>query len=159
MRRYKHIFVFLFLYSNVIFSQPTFNSIDSLLYQNFNAVNLNDSALYVSLLNYPNIYSEKNLKSKSDSIQILKPFTNAFNDLVSELSEMAGTPDFNIKYDSYELLGKRNVNQGTNEKLKINVKLLINNNFTVKIPFYIFSNLGKYTIESPMLVMFVNEKE
>ena len=150
----KNIIIFLFLISIRTFSQTHFTSIDSLLTNNFNAVNLKDSSLYVSILNQSFIFITKNVKTKSDSIVLLKPYTDAFTHLISELADMAGTPDFTVSYESFELIGKKEINLQSNDKIKVHVKLLVNINFTIKMPFFVSINQGKYTIEAPMLVMF-----
>ncbi len=150
----KNIIIFLFLNSIHAFSQTHFTSIDSLLAKNFNTVNLKDSSLYVSILNQSSIFSEKKISSKLDSMAILKPFTDAFTHLIVELADMAGTQDFTVNYESYELIGKKEINLQSKDKIKVNVKLLVNTNFTIKMPFFVSINQGKYTIETPMLVMF-----
>lgn len=150
----KNIIIFLFLISIRTFSQTHFTSIDSLLTKNFNSVSLKDTSLYISILNQSFIFSEKKLNSKLDSMAILKPFTDAFTLLISELADMAGTPDFTVSYESFELIGKKEINLQSNDKIKVHVKLLVNTNFTIKMPFFVSINQGKYTIEAPMLVMF-----
>ena len=150
----KGIIIFLFLISIRTFSQTYFTSIDSLLTQNFNSVNLKNSGLYTSILNQSFIFSEKKLHTKKDSLQLLKPYTDAFTHLISELADMAGTPDFTVNYESFELIGQKEINLQSNDRIRLNVKLLINTNFTIKMPFFVTIRQGKYAIESPMIVMF-----
>jgi len=135
-------------------AQPIFNNIDSLLTKNFEAVNLDDSVYYVSLLNKPAIYKNKNLKNKSDSLKILKPFTDAFSDMIDELRDFAGSSDAEVKYESYTSHNTKEYDAKVTGKIMLQVSLLINNTFTVKVPFMIMGYNGTYTIENPMMVMF-----
>ena len=87
-------------------------------------------------------------------MQLLKPYTDAFTHLISELADMAGTPDFTVNYESFELIGQKEINLQSNDRIRLNIKLLINTNFTIKMPFFVKIRQGKYAIESPMIVMF-----
>ena len=147
--------IFLCLLSARSFSQPTFITIDSLLSKTYSAVNLKDSGMYVSLLNQPRIFSTKHLKTKTDSIAILKPFTSVFAQLVSELAEISGTSDFTVGLVSYELF--TNPNFKADDKVKVQVTLLINANFTVKMALMIHKHDGYYALENPLLVGFLVE--
>jgi hypothetical protein len=139
------------------FAQPTFNSIDTLLTKNFEAVNLDDSVYYVSLLNKTAIYKSKNLKSKSDSLKPLKPFTDAFSDMINELHDFAGSADVEVKYESYTSHNTKEYDAKVTGKIMLQVNLLINNTFTVKVPFMIMGYNGSYAIENPMMVMFADQ--
>ncbi len=135
-------------------AQPTFRSIDTLLMKNFEAVSLKDSAYYLSLLNLPAISQGKKLKNKSDSLKLLKPFTDAFSDMSKELRDFAGSDDIEVKYESYTSANTAYYDSKVKGKIMVQVSLLINNTFTVKVPFFLMGNDGVYTIEQPMLVMF-----
>jgi hypothetical protein len=147
--------IFLCLLSARSFSQPTFTSIDSLLSKTYSAVNLKDSAIYVSLLNQTHIYLNKKCKTSSDSLVALKAFTTSFKNLVNELAEISGTPDFTVGLVGYELFNFSN-SKG-DDKVRVQVKLLINNNFTVKMLLIINKLKELYTIENPLLVGFLVE--
>lgn len=135
-------------------AQRTFNSIDSLLTKNFEAVSLKDSAYYLSLLNISAIAKDKKLKNKSDTLKLVKPFTDAFSDMSKELRDFAGSDDIEVKYESYTSSNTAYYDSKVKGKIMIQVNLLINNTFTVKVPFFVMGNEGVYTIEHPMLVMF-----
>lgn len=153
MIKLKYILVFLVLASPPCFSQ-SFSNLDSLLIKNYEAVNKRDSSDYLSLINQSAIY--KNAKTKTDSLTIIKPFLEAFHDVIDELTEMAMTSDFTVTYSNYEYRNKNNTKEG---RLMLHVNLIINDSFTVKMPFSINAQDGRYTIESPMLVMVVDNKE
>ena len=153
MIKCKYIVVFLVLTSISCFSQ-SFSNLDSLLIKNYEAVNKRDSIYYLSLINQTAIY--KNAKTKADSLAIIKPFLKAFHDVIDELTEMAMTSDFTVTYSNYEYRNKNNTKEG---RLMLHVNLIINDSFTVKMPFSINAQDGRYTIESPMLVMVVDNKE
>lgn len=154
MRFAIHSFILFCLLASASKAQPTFKSIDSLLIKNFEAVSLKDSSYYISLLNIPVISKDTKLKTKSDSIKLLKPFTDAFSDMATELREYAGTDDIEVKYESYTSSNTAYYDTKVKGKIMIQVNLLINNTFTVKVPFFVMGNEGIYTIEHPMLVMF-----
>jgi hypothetical protein len=135
-------------------AQPMFKSIDSLLTKNFEAVSLRDSAYYLSLLNLPAISQGKKLKNRSDSLKLVKPFTDAFSEMSKELRDFAGSDDVEVKYESYTSANTPYYDSKVNGRIMIQVSLLINNTFTVKLPFFVMGNEGVYTIEHPMLVMF-----
>lgn len=135
-------------------SQPSFQSIDTLLIKNFEAVSLKDSAYYLSLLNLKKIMPSKGIRNRSDSLKVLKPFTDAFSDMAAELREFAGTDDVEVKYESYSSGNTSYYDTRATGKLLIHVNLLINNTFTVKVPFVIMADKGMFTIEHPMMVMF-----
>jgi hypothetical protein len=138
------------------FAQPIFNSIDTLLAKNFEALNQDDSVYYVSLLNKAAIYKNKNLKNRSDSLKLLKPFTDAFSEMTDELRDFAGSPDMEVKFESYTSHNTKEYDAKVSGKILLQVNLLINNTFTVKVPFMIMGNNGSYAIENPMMVMFVD---
>jgi hypothetical protein len=154
MRFAIHSLILFCLLASASIAQPTFKSIDSLLIKNFEAVSLKDSSYYISLLNIPAISKDVKLKTKSDSVKLLKPFTDAFSDMVTELREFAGTDDIEVKYESYTSSNTAYYDTKVKGKIMIQVSLLINNTFTVKVPFFVMGNEGVYTIEHPMPVMF-----
>lgn len=139
------------------FAQPSFNSIDTLLSKNFEALNADDSVYYVSLLNKPVIYKNKNLKNRSDSLKLLKPFTDAFSDMIDELRGFAGSSDVEVKYESYTSHNTKEYDAKVTGKIMLQVNLLINNTFTVTVPFMIIGYNGLYAIETPMMVMFADQ--
>ena len=159
MKYHKHIFVFFLLISSVAFSQTTFNNIDTLFTKNFNTVNLKDSSLYLKVLNQSAIFKGKTVKSKSDSLLILKPFTDAYSDLIESLTEMTLSPDFTIEYSNYECLNKKLILDNAEGKTPLHVNLIINNSFTVKMLFWVMTDKGVYSIDTPMIPMFVESKE
>ncbi len=154
MRFAIHSLILFCLLASASMAQPTFKSIDSLLIKNFEAVSLKDSSYYMSLLNIPAIVRDTKLKTKSDTVKLLKPFTDAFFDMVAELREFAGTDDIEVKYESYTSSNTAYYDTKVKGKIMIQVSLLINNTFTVKVPFFVMGNEGIYTIEQPMMVMF-----
>ena len=158
MIKLKYIFVFLVLTSTSCFSQTTFTNLDTLFTKKFDAVNKRDSVYYLSLVNQPFLFIDKNIRSKADSMLILKPFTDAFRDLINELSDMTSSTDFTVKYLSYEFRNK-NMTTATKGKLPLHVNLVVNDNFVVKMPIIICMNNGQYSIDSPMTVMFAESKE
>jgi hypothetical protein len=146
------LFIFLCLLSARSFSQPTFTSIDSLLSKTYSAVNLKDSAMYVSLLNMPQLYADKKCKSKTDSLIVLKTFTTSFKNVINELEEVSGTSDFTVVLESFENMHQRKIDVRQREKIYVNVKLLINNKFTLKKLFVVNTFQNTYTIETPLLI-------
>lgn len=156
MIKVKHIIVFLVLMSCSSFSQPLFNNLDSLLTKQYNALNQRDSVYYLSLINQPAVFI--NAKTKTDSLTILKPFTDAFSDVIDELTEMAMNPDFTVAYAGYEFRNK-NASKEKEGRLPLHVKLIINDSFMIKMPVFINVHKELYAIESPMLVMVVDSKE
>ena len=158
MIKLKYIFVFLVLTSASCFSQTTFTNLDSLFTRSFDAVNKRDSIYYLMLVNQMAVFKEKKVKTTSDSLMALKPFTEAFRDLIDELAEMTTSADFTVKYLSSELRNKTMV-LPTKGKLPMHVNLVVNDNFVVKMPIVIFINSGQYSIEYPMTVMFAESKE
>lgn len=158
MIKLKYIFVFLVLTSISCFSQTTFTNLDSLFIKSFDAVNKRDSVYYLSLVNQTAVFKDKKAKIRSDSTMVLKPFTEAFADLIDELMEMAASPDFVVSYQNYELRNKTMVIP-VKGKLPLHVNIVVNDNFVVKMPIVIFKDNDKYSIESPMTVMFAESKE
>lgn len=150
------------IYSLVLFcllafaspAQPTFKSIDTLLMKNFEAVSLLDSSYYLSLLNFPAISKGKKLKDASDTLKLVKPFTDAFSQMSAELRDVAGNDDIEVKYESYTSSNTAYYDSKATGKLLLQVSLLINNTFTVKVPFFVMAHQGIFTIEQPMMVMF-----
>ncbi|MES2131408.1 MAG: hypothetical protein V4506_03605 [Bacteroidota bacterium] len=156
MKWYKYSFLVCCFISSASFAQPTFNSIDTLLAKNFEAVNLEDSVYYISLLNHSAIYKGKNAKNKADSLKVLKPFSEAFFDMMDELTDFAGNDDIEVKYESYKSHNTKEHDAKITGKIMLQVNLLINNTFTVTVPFMITGYNGKYAIENPMMVMFAD---
>ncbi len=156
MKHFKYILILCCFSATSFFAQPTFTSIDSLLTKNFDAVNLQDSAYYMSLLNHQGIFKDRKIKTKADSLDVLKPFSDAFSDMIDELIDFAGNDDIEVKYESYDPLNSREFNAKVTGKIIVHVKLVINNTFTVKVPFTIMAYSGLYTIENPMMVMFAD---
>ena len=159
MKFHKYIFVSFIFISFVSFSQPTFNNIDTLFSKNFNTVALKDSSQYLKVLNHSAIFKGKSAKNKSDSLLILKPFTDAYSDLIESLTEMTLSPDFTVEYSNYECLNKKIILANAEDKTPIHVNLIINNSFTVKMLFWVTAYKGVYSIETPMIPMFVESKE
>jgi hypothetical protein len=159
MKFHKYIFVSFILISFIAFSQPTFTNIDTLFTRNFKTVSLKDSTLYLKILNQSAIFKGKTAKYKSDSLLILKPFTDAYSDLIESLTEMTLSPDFTVEYYNYECLNSKLILGNAEGKTPIHVNLIINNSFTVKMLFWVTANKGKYSIETPMIPIFVESKE
>lgn len=155
MIKHKYIFVFLVLTSTSCFSQ-SFSNIDSLLAKQYDALNRRDSTYYLSLINQSAIF--KNAKTKTDSITILKSYTEAFNNVINELAEMAMITDFTVAYAGYEFRNK-NASKEKEGRLPLHVKLIINDSFSIKMPVFIDCHSGFYSIQSPMLVMVADSKE
>jgi len=141
-------------FSSTVFSQPAFTNIDTLLTRNFEAVNLRNVAAYHSLLNTPVIFKSKLSKTKADSVVVLKPFTEAFAEMIRELTDFAGSDDIEVRYENYEPMNTKEYNSKVRGKIIVHVNLVINNTFTVKVPFVIMAYNGTYAIEQPMMVMF-----
>ncbi len=146
------LFIFLYFISARSFSQPTFASIDSLLSKTYLAVNLKDSAMYVSLLNMPQLYGDKKCKSKTDSLSVLKTFTTSFKNVINELEEVSETSDFTVVLESFEYMHQRKKDVQQREKIYVNVKLLVNNKFTLKKLFVVNAFQNTYTIETPLFI-------
>lgn len=156
MKWYKYSFSVCCFISSVIVAQPTFNSIDTLLTKNFEAVNLEDSVQYIALLNHSAIYKGKTIKTKADSLKVLKPFSEAFFDMIDELVDFAGNDDIEVKFESYKSHNTKEYDAKVTGKIMLQVNLLINNTFTVTVPFMVSAYNGKYAIENPMMVMFAD---
>lgn len=156
MKLCKYIILVFCFACVTMLSQPTFTSIDSLLIKNFEAINLQDSSYYMSLINQPGIFKDKKFKSKRDSLEILKPFAEAYLDIIDELKDLSGSEDIEVKYDGYNPLNSREFNSTVTGKIIVHVKLIINNTFSVQIPFAIMAYNGVYAIETPLMIMFVD---
>lgn len=159
MKYHKHILVFFIFISSLAFTQTNFTNIDTLFTKNFNAVNLKDSSLYLKVINQSAIFKDKNAKNKTDSLHLLKPFTDAFSDLIESLTEMTLSTDFTVEYSNYECLNKKLILANSEGKTPLHVNLIINNSFTVKMLFWVTAHKGTYSIETPMAPMFVESKE
>ncbi len=158
MRYRKYIVVFFIFFSLITFSQPFFTSIDSLLIKNFRAVNLRDSVAYMKLVNQTSLFRNKKNSSGQDSLLLLKPFTNAFSDLIASLADMTLNPDVVVSYSRFELMNQKDTAQ-KNGKIRMHVELIINNTFAIKMPFIATVSNGQYCIDTPMMVMFLEQKE
>ncbi len=157
MIKLKYIVVFLVFLSASCFSQTIFTNLDSLFTKSYDAVNRRDSVYYLSMVNQTAVFKDKKVKTASDTLTALAPFFESFRDLVDELAELASDPDFSVKYQGYE---SRNINIATAKgKLPLHINLVINDNFTVKMPIIIYAENGQYSIQSPMAVMFAESKE
>ena len=154
MKHSKHIFIFFSLISIKTFSQSTFSSLDILFNKTISAVNQKDSAMYISLLHLPSIFSEKKNYTKTDSLTLLKPYKEAFSQLVTELIAIDNKKEYIVKYDSSEVLGNKNINPKVNEKLIVQVKLSVNVTHKVKLIFFISTYQGQYFMEKPIMVGF-----
>jgi hypothetical protein len=150
----NYIFVFFILTSSFCFSQTTFNSLDSLLSKNFQTVNNRDSVSYLSIIDQAAVFDGKKTKSRSDSLEILQPFVDAFTDLVANLADMTSGADFTVKCNEYELLNK-NAKLPQNGKIRLHAHLIVNDTFVLKMPMVITVKNSLYSIESPMMVMFL----
>lgn len=159
MKFHKYIFISFILISSIAFPQPTFNNIDTLLSKNFEAVNLKDSTLYLTLLNKQAIYKGKTPKNKVDSLAIIQPFIDAYLDFIVSVTEMAQSNDFNIIYSDYKCLNNNVDISSSIGKIPIHVNLIVNNTFSVKMLYWVTCNNGIFSIESPMVPMFVESKE
>lgn len=154
MKPAKYSLILFCVWASMSYAQPTFRSIDTLLMKNFEAVNLKDSVYYISLLNMPVLSKGKNMKHKSDSLKVVKPFMGSFSDMIRELRDFGGTDDIELKYESYKSSNTAEYDAKVHGKILLQVNLLINNTFTVTVPFFIMGYNGTYAIEQPMMVMF-----
>ena len=154
MKHSKHIFIFFSLISIKTFSQSTFSSLDILFNKTISAVNQKDSAMYISLLHFPSIFNEKKIYTKNDSITLLKPFKEAFSQLISELIAIDNKKEYVVKYDSSEILGLKNIDPKVNEKLFVQVKLSLNVSQKLKMIFFVSTYQGQYFMEKPIMVGF-----
>ena len=154
MKHSKNIFLFFILISIKTFSQSSFSSLDHLFSKTISVINQKDSSKYISILDLKSVFIGKKLYTKIDSITILKPYYEAFSQLIRELIAMDKKNDFDVKYEAYEILGKKEINPKENEKMIVQVKLLVNNTHKVKMIFFISTYLGQYFMEKPMMVGF-----
>lgn len=159
MIKLKYIIVFLVFLSTNCSSQTTFTSIDSLLAKNFETVNKRDSINYLSLINQQLIFKNKPSKTKTDSLLILNPFKESFNLIIESITDMTADPYFTVTYIDYECKNKKTVTAKMNGKIPVHVNILVNNTFTLKLPFIVYATNGLYSIIDPMMVMFVETKE
>ncbi|MDF2449609.1 MAG: hypothetical protein K0R26_2113 [Bacteroidota bacterium] len=140
-------------------SQTTFNNLDSLLTKNFKAVGERDSVYYLSLLNQQEIFRNKVVKTKADSLLILKPFTDAFIETHESLKELVLTPDLSVVYSGYESFAKKTDVSTAVGKVRLIVDLVLNDSFVLKFVMDITANKGIYSLDSPLLFMYVGEGE
>lgn len=154
MKHSKNIFLFFILISIKTFSQSSYTSLDNLFSKMISVINQKDSSKYISILELKSIFIGKKLYTKTDSVTILKPYKEAFSQLICELIAMDKKSDFDVKYETYEILGKKEINPKENEKMIVQVKLLVNNTHKVKMIFFISTYLGQYFMEKPMMVGF-----
>ncbi len=159
MKFRNYIVASLIFLSALSFSQPVFSNIDSLLVKNVNALNLKDSSYYAGILNYTVIFKGKKTITKEDSLVVLKPFYEAFSDVIESLKELSVSPDFTVTYSGYECLFKKMDLSKENGKARLKVSLILNDSFVVRMLFDILVDNGQYSIDSPLLDMFIEEKE
>jgi hypothetical protein len=157
MIKLNYIIVFLVLTYTSFFSQTTFSNLDSLLNKNFQSVNNRDVVSYLSVINQKAIFDSNKIEKKSDSLLILQPFTDAFQDLIDNLTDMTSSADFTVEYLDYQLLNKSQ-KLPENGTIRLHANMIINNTFSVKMPMTIVVKNDQYSIESPMSVMFLEEK-
>lgn len=159
MKYLNHIIVLFITISSVAFSQPTFSNIDTLLTENFGAVNQNDYAYYLTLLNQNEIFKNKNAKTKTDSLNVLKPFNEAFFNSVESFKELVLTPEVTISYAGYEGFFRNTDLSKSNGKVRLKVNLILNDSFMLKFVMDVTANNGIYFLDSPLLFMYVVENE
>lgn len=159
MKLGNYIFIFFVFISSISFSQPFFSNIDSLFIKNVDALNKRDALYYTSLLNQSEIFKGKNNLTKQDSLVALKPFYEAFSAVIASMQEMVLSSDFAIAYSSYECMYNKMDLSKANGKIRLKVSLILNDTFLVRMPFVIMGNNGLYSIEIPMMAMFIEEKE
>ncbi|MDF2452157.1 MAG: hypothetical protein K0S26_1661 [Bacteroidota bacterium] len=159
MKYRNHILIFFIFLASVSFSQPTFSNIDSLLTKNFRAVSQKDSSYYVSLLNQNEIFKNKNAKTKSDSLVILKPFTDAFFNTIESFKELVLSPDVTVVYSGYECFSKKTDISKAVGKVRLKVDLVLNDSFSIKFVMDVTANHGTYSLDSPLLFMYIGEAE
>lgn len=158
MIKLKYIIVFLVLTSTSCFSQTTFSNLDSLLSKNFQTINARDSIAYLSLINQVKVFEGKKAKSSADSIFILEPFLNSFNNLIDNLVDITSSLDFTVRYEDYQMINK-SAKLPENGSIKIHVNMIVNNTFSLKMPMTIIVKNTYYLIETPMTVMFLEGKD
>lgn len=155
MKLHNYIIVFFVFISTHFFGQTTFSNIDTLLSKVYHTLNLKDSSQFLALVNQPAIYKDKKIKSKGDSLEILKPYTESYRDLCESIEDMVSSSDFTITYSEYATVNKRPFDLTLKGKTILHVKLIVNDNFSLTVPFMLTANNGVYTIESPLMAMFV----
>ncbi|MES2567205.1 MAG: hypothetical protein V4565_10085 [Bacteroidota bacterium] len=144
--------------STVCFSQTTFSNIDTLLTKTFRAVNQKDSAYYLNLLNQSAVFKIKNVKTKADSMAVLKSYTATFFETNDLLRERVVTPEVSVAYSGYEAFGNVDV-LNFSGKLRLKVSLILNDSFLIKMVMDITADKGTYSMDSPLYGMFVMEEE
>ncbi len=159
MKFRNYIFVSFLILSSISFSQPFFSNIDSLLIKNVDALNKRDSIYYSSLLNHSAIFKGKTILTKQDSLIALKPFYEAFSAVIESMKEMVLSSDFTIAYSGYECLYNKMDLSKVSGKTRLKVSLILNDSFLVRMPFTIMADNGQYSIDFPMMAMFIDEKE
>lgn len=159
MKYLNYIVVLFITLTSVAFSQPTFSSIDTLLTKNFRAVNQNDYAYYLTLLNQNEIFKNKNAKTKADSLLVLKPFNEAFFNSVESFKELVLTPEVNVANAGYEGFFKSTDLSQSNGKVRLKVHLVLNDSFMLKFVIDVTANNGIYYMDSPLYFMYIVEEE
>lgn len=159
MKYLNYIVVFFITFSSVSFSQPTFSNIDSLLTKNFRAVNQKDSVYYMTLLNQTEIFKDKNAITKSDSLLILKPFRDDFFNTIESFKELVLTPEVTVAYSGYECFFKKTDLSKSVGKVRLKVDLVLNDSFMLKFVMDVTANNGIYYLDSPLLFMYIVDKE
>jgi hypothetical protein len=155
MKLHKYIIVFFIFISTHFFAQTTFKNIDTLLSKTFHTVSLKDSSQYLAVLNQPAIYKDKKVKSKLDSLELMKSYTEAYRDLYESIEDMVGSQDFTINYNEYIVSNKKQIDATSKGRILLHVKLIVNDSFTVTVPFMLTAEKGIYTTETPLMAMFL----
>lgn len=155
MKLYKYIIIFFVFISTQFFSQTTFSNIDTLLTKTFNSVSLKDSSQYLAFVDQSAIFKDKKVRTKSDSLAILKPYIESYRDLFESFEEMTASPDFIVSYSEYSIANKKPLDVTFKGKILLHVKLIVNDNFTVTVPFMLTADKGIYSTDSPLMAMFV----
>ena len=89
---------------------------------------------------------------------ILQPFLDSFSELTDNLEDMTVDPNFTVMYSDYELIN-RNQKLPENGPIRLHANMIVNNTFSVKMPMHVMVKDGLYSIDSPMMVMFLEGKE
>ncbi len=154
MNWFRFILIILCFVQLNCFAQKTYSNLDSLLRKNYKTLSKRDTSSYISLINKAIIFNNKKIKSKSDSLINIKPFKVAFKKVIEEIGEMVGDKKFTISYLEYETINKQPLNNLSQGKIIIHVKLLVNSKFVINMPFVVVKTNNIYTIDDPMMVLF-----
>lgn len=149
------IFIYFLFLGSLIFSQTSYNNIDTLLFKVFETVNLKDSSKYISVINTKGVFTEKKIYSKQDSLIRYQPFYESYSDFVSSIAEMAGSENFTIRYLEFSNPSQKNTETSFSGKILLHVKLLVNDSFVITCPFTLTCHNGTYTSENNLMTMFL----